>query len=70
MWKHYDTWDRRMRGVVVVENWEIVDCNEPNEVFTPFVLKTVFQPRKRVYVFKSDLFLKDGINLKQSLKSK
>ena len=70
MWKHSDSWNRRMRGVVVVENRGIVDCNKQNEAFTPFVHIAVFLPWKRAYVFKSDLFLEDGINLKQSLKNK
>ena len=65
----YDTWNRRIRGIVVIENRGIVDCNERNGVFTPFVHKAVFLRRRGTYVFRGDRFLEDGIHPTRYLKS-
>jgi len=66
----YSEWERRLRGMVVVENRGIVACNERDDVITAFLHKAVFIRRRRHYVFRSDRFLRDGIHPTPSLQQK
>ena len=56
--------------MVVVENQRFINRNNQNEVLSPFVHKAVFLHRSRVYTFRSDCFLEDGICPKYYPKSK
>lgn len=58
---NYSAWNRRLRGMVVVENRDIIDFNESHRVHTPFLHRFVFRRRHGRYVDRRDS-LSDGLH--------
>ena len=57
----YSDYNKRIKGMAVVENQKITDFNVYNKMATPYMHKRVFTRRRHAYSF-CDRFLVDGLH--------
>lgn len=57
----YDSWNRRIRSEVEIENQGIIEFNERTGMCTPFLHRSIFRRRKGRFCFRPHL-LRDGLH--------